>query len=270
MKQNRSKSCISVVSFIAASLLGWNAQAAFDGKIEIKPTQPTATDKVSIVVTKSSCRTGEETSWKENDFKINLNFSESCDEVSEQDFKTEIGPLEGDKSYRIRFGSLHPGLDTPVLRHELKFDVLPAGQQNSVKGQHETPAANADVSGVSVIRGWVCDAQKIEVSFDGRARFPVAYGTERGDTQGACGDVNNGYGMTINLALLGDGQHSMQIFVDGAELASHAFNVHTLSNEAFLRGKSYQASLPDFPEPGQNTQLKWSEADQNFVILGVN
>ena len=271
MKTKQSSFSLSLMSGVVASLLVCHAHAAFDGKIIITPANPTSADTISIQITQTACRTAEESNWKDSDFKINLSFDQDCTEtVPEQDFKTVIGPLQGDQSYRIRFGSKHPGLETPVLRDEVKFDVLPAGQSSSLKGQHEAPAADADVSGVSVIRGWVCDANSIEIAFDGQQRFPVAYGTERGDTREICGDVNNGYGMTINMALLGEGLHTLQVFVDGTEHIKHTINVHTLGDQAFLRGKSYQTSLPDFPERGQSTRVKWSEADQNFVILGVN
>ena len=48
----------------------------------------------------------------------------------------------------------------------------------------ENPSPGALKSGVGVISGWVCEAEELEVSFDGGARLFVPYGSERTDTAG--------------------------------------------------------------------------------------
>ncbi len=51
----------------------------------------------------------------------------------------------------------------------------------------ENPQPNSFLSGLGVISGWVCDAQRIDIEFDG-VRSQAAYGTSREDTRSVCGD----------------------------------------------------------------------------------
>lgn len=77
----------------------------------------------------------------------------------------------------------------------------------------ENPVSGAIKSGVGVLSGWVCDANRLEVSFDGGARLFVPYGSERLDTAYTkdgteiCGDTDNGFGLLWNYNELGDGRH---------------------------------------------------------------
>lgn len=45
----------------------------------------------------------------------------------------------------------------------------------------------------------------------------TAYGTERVDTAGVCGDVNHRFGPLFNWNRLGDGTHEVEACVDGQE-----------------------------------------------------
>ncbi|MDZ7621548.1 MAG: hypothetical protein U5O69_03715 [Candidatus Competibacteraceae bacterium] len=48
----------------------------------------------------------------------------------------------------------------------------------------ESPSSDAFVeSGVGLIRGWVCEAERVEISINGGPLQAVAYGTERGSTR---------------------------------------------------------------------------------------
>ncbi len=144
--------------------------------------------------------------------------------------------------------------------------LLPAlAQAQGLKANLENPAPNSFQSGIGVISGWVCNAQRIEVEFDGlnSLRFQVAYGTMRGDTIPVCGDENNGFGMTVNWNLLRDGQHKVRVLADGVEFASHTFKVTTLGHE-FLTGASGRYAL-DFA--GDRLLIQWSQSLQNFVIV---
>ena len=44
----------------------------------------------------------------------------------------------------------------------------------------ENPQPGSFQSGIGVISGWVCDAQRIDIELDG-VRTQAAYGTNRGD-----------------------------------------------------------------------------------------
>jgi len=129
----------------------------------------------------------------------------------------------------------------------------------------ESPTQGSFESGVGLIRGWVCDATRVEISVDGQPRLPTAYGTQRPDTASVCGDLNNGFGLTFNWNSLDDGVHHVQAFADGVEFASVNSAVTTLGAD-FLTGLDQKVALDDFPSAGQNTTLRWSEPDQNFTL----
>ena len=66
------------------------------------------------------------------------------------------------------------------------------------------PAPNSFQSGIGLIYGWACEAEEIVIELAGTP-VPAAYGTPRADTQGVCGDSNNGFGLPMNWNLLGNG-----------------------------------------------------------------
>ena len=131
----------------------------------------------------------------------------------------------------------------------------------------ENPQPNAKVSGISVLSGWKCAGGTISAQFDGGPIVQAAYGTARLDTQGVCGDSNNGFGVLVNWNLLGNGVHTVRLFDDGAEFASATFTVVS-TGEAFLRGLDGTAVASQFPSPANDTLLEWQESLQNFVIVG--
>jgi hypothetical protein len=120
-----------------------------------------------------------------------------------------------------------------------------------------------------LIRGWVCAASAIEIQIDGGSRQRVAYGTVRPDTEEACGDTNNGFGITYNWNLLGNGTHSLRAFADDVEFANVSFTLTTLGVE-FLAGASGRYEVPNFLQPGNSVIVEWAEPHQNFVIVQNN
>ncbi|HHW76480.1 MAG TPA: hypothetical protein GX399_05515 [Xanthomonadaceae bacterium] len=151
-------------------------------------------------------------------------------------------------------------------------DTLPyAGMAcgGSYRTNLESPQQSSFESGVGLIRGWVCNANTVEVQIDDGARQRVAYGTTREDTAAVCGDTNNGFGYTFNWNRLGNGTHTVRAFVDGAEFASATFTVTGLGVE-YLEGASGEYTLPNFPQAGRNVTVRWSEPHQNFVIVGAS
>ncbi|MBL8259538.1 MAG: hypothetical protein JNM60_07005 [Candidatus Competibacteraceae bacterium] len=150
-------------------------------------------------------------------------------------------------------------------------DTLPfAGQAcgGSQKFYLESPRQTSFESGIGLIRGWICQANKVEVQIDNGARQQIAYGTTRKDTADACGDDNNGFGYTFNWNALTPGNHSLRVFADNKEFSSATFTTTSLG-EDFLRGVSGEYSLPNFPRAGSNVTVRWSEPHQNFVIVGA-
>ena len=133
----------------------------------------------------------------------------------------------------------------------------------------ENPPPGSSQSGLGVISGWVCEAERIDVVFnpgtENEATFQAAYGTDRGDTQGHCNDINNGFGLLFNWNLLGDGQHTVQAKADGEVFGSATVRVTTFDTE-FLRDVGKHARLENFPDTGTDLIVAWQQSLQNFTI----
>ena len=133
----------------------------------------------------------------------------------------------------------------------------------------ENPQPGSFQSGSSVISGWVCDATTLTVTFDGVVSvFEAPYGSSRADTVAACGDTDNGFGLLFNFNLLGDGEHTVRVLVDGSEFASATFTVTTLGSE-FLSGATGSGTAMNFPGVSQEVGLVWQESSQNFSIAAL-
>jgi hypothetical protein len=131
----------------------------------------------------------------------------------------------------------------------------------------ENPPPGDSVSGISVISGWACDANRIEAQVDNFPAQLVAYGTQRTDTMPVCGDDNNGFSLLVNWGNYGDGAHTIIVTRDGVEFARRTFFVTTFGTD-FLRGASGVYRLPDFVN-GRDVIIEWKESVQNFLIIGV-
>lgn len=140
-------------------------------------------------------------------------------------------------------------------------------QATQTKGTLENPGANATKTGIGIISGWVCDANRVEVEVKG-ARFAAAYGTDRGDTQSVCGDANNGFVVLINWNIFGVGTHRIRLLADDRELVSRSVTVKTFGTEQ-LTGKSGTWTLEDWPTAGTETIISWTEALQNIEIVDI-
>jgi hypothetical protein len=133
------------------------------------------------------------------------------------------------------------------------------------RGMLENPRAGSFASGIGVISGWVCDAAELSIQIDEQAPREAGYGTLRKDTEVVCGDTDNGFGLLFNWNNLGDGWHSVRLLVDGAELAFAEFRVVTLGS-GFVRDLDGSFFLEDFPLPGHETEIRWQQSLQNFVV----
>ena len=127
------------------------------------------------------------------------------------------------------------------------------------------PGRNSFQSGVGVISGWVCAADEVEISLGDLPPQRAAYGTERLDTAGECGDTDNGFGLLFNWNLLGGGEHEVVARVDGVELGRAMVTVTTFGEE-FLRGAEGECIAEDFPHAGGSVRVVWQQNQQNFVV----
>ena len=136
----------------------------------------------------------------------------------------------------------------------------------TTKGALGNPGHQTFKSGIGVISGWVCSAQRVEVQI-GTQRIRMAYGTERLDTQGVCGDANNGFVTLVNFNRLQDGVHTARLIVDGRQIGqAHEFKVTTFGQE-FAVGWEGAYTLPNFPHSGRDVLIGWDQGTQNFAIL---
>ena len=137
-------------------------------------------------------------------------------------------------------------------------------QTTLLVGYLENPGADSFQSGIGVLSGWVCAAAVVEIELNGMPQ-QAAYGTERLDTAGVCGDTDNGFGLLFNWNLLRDGEHEVVALVDGVELGRVSVTVTTLGEE-FLRGVEGECLVEDFPYAGERMRVVWQQNQQNFVV----
>ena len=135
-------------------------------------------------------------------------------------------------------------------------------------GVLENPGMTADMlyaerSGISVISGWVCEAEEITIELNG-TEWKAGYGTTRTDTQGECGDTDNGFSLLFNWNLLGDGIHAVKAYADGRKFAAVQVKVATLGEE-FVRLPKIWDKGEEFPGR-EGIGLRWSNSLQNIVI----
>ena len=144
--------------------------------------------------------------------------------------------------------------------------TLPSPSLGQVKGNLENPSNGGYYSGIQVISGWICEAETLELLLDGTQYLIPAYGTERLDTREVCGDIDNGFGLLVNLSNLGSGEHEAVLFADGQEVDRTNFTVTTLSTGEFAKDLEGCVAVSNFPSEGSNVELGWSESTQNFQI----
>lgn len=150
------------------------------------------------------------------------------------------------------------------------FEIVPYNPTQIGFAQHESPRQGEVHSGIGLIRGWVCNAKRIEIAIDGGNRIDMAYGTTREDTKTVCGDVageaNNGYGVTFNWGLLGAGIHRLQAFADDIEFTDVEFEVVTIGGE-FVKDLEGRFLLEGFPAPDESVEVEWRTSSQDFNII---
>ena len=129
----------------------------------------------------------------------------------------------------------------------------------------ENPRPGSFQSGISVISGWVCEAEEVVIEINGEL-WQTDSGTERADTAAVCGDIDNGFGLLFNWNLLGDGVHTIRALADGVEFGQATFTVTTLGGEEFVRGVTGETGVLDFPAEGKEVRLVWQQGAQNFML----
>ena len=153
---------------------------------------------------------------------------------------------------------------------ELGAALTPTPGSGAIEGVLENPRPGSFQSGIGVISGWACESETVVIEIDGQP-VAAAAGTERGDTLDRCGNTDNGFGLLVNWAEFGAGAHEVVALVDGVELSRATVTVTVVDEaEPFVRGLTKRVQLPGFPTPEETVTLEWQEAQQNFVITGVD
>lgn len=134
-------------------------------------------------------------------------------------------------------------------------------------GYMENPLDYAYDSGISVVSGFHCSAQTIEIQFDQYDPIPAATGTPRGDTLDYCGRTDTGFSLLWNWNILGPGQHTVRALADGVEFDSATLTVSTFGDE-FVWGMVLDTDIMAFAV-GKEIHLRWQESKQGFVITGI-
>lgn len=145
------------------------------------------------------------------------------------------------------------------------FLLLLAGTRALAQGVLELPGPLSVQSGIGLVTGYVCEAERVEVAFNRGVRLLVPHGSTRADTERACGREDTGFGFLWNYNLLEDGEHVVELFVDGKRIAERVFTVTTLGAQ-FLRDVNGDVRVNGFPTPSTDVILQWQQANQNFVI----
>lgn len=145
-----------------------------------------------------------------------------------------------------------------------EFVVLTLDQAG--KALIENPPQGSAQSGVGLISGWACVADRVEISIDGGERIRVGGESARGDVISVCGHRNAGFSQLLNFNLLGAGEHTLQLFVKGVAIGEPMRFTVVIPAGEFIRGLKRESVITDFPSVGINAIIDWREAEQNFRL----
>ena len=134
----------------------------------------------------------------------------------------------------------------------------------------EIPGPNSTQTGIGIVSGWHCSANRVEIVVDGGAPSLAGSHTSRGDTLGVCGRTDTGFSLLLNWNLLpikcfGCRYHRVVALADGVEFANTEFQAENFGYE-YMTGKSAEYGITNFLEIGNMTWLRWDEAKQNFSV----
>lgn len=135
-------------------------------------------------------------------------------------------------------------------------------------GYLENPQPGSTQSGISIISGWHCTASEIEIKVDGVSIGGTGVGSVRDDAISVCGHNQSGYAVLYNYNIPAPGEHTIQVYADGALLETRKFRTVRSGGVPFLQGMAGTVDILDFPYQGGITTIEWSEAKQSFVVIG--
>ncbi|MFZ5484953.1 MAG: hypothetical protein ACOZB0_12050 [Pseudomonadota bacterium] len=146
------------------------------------------------------------------------------------------------------------------------FPVAALSAESGVLG---TPVDGSLVSGVSVISGYHCTSNNIEVLIDGASIGKAGAGTTLPSTAAICGHDKTGYSLLYNWNNLAPGNHTVSVYADGTLLGSHHITTLRSGGTAWLSGANRSFDLPNFPSAGKTAKVEWVQSVQNFMVTQI-
>jgi len=210
-----------------------------------------------------------------NNFDVTVDVKRDLTQPCQEEFILGMS-----KTFSTLLGPLERGTYEITIKHpdgliDKSYVLLVDRPRKYIINNHETPEKNQLVSGIGLIRGWACEwftkNHYVQYQIDNEPKQDIPYGSERSDTSTRCSfprskDFPNGYGAVVNWNLYPPGEHRITIWIDGKEQSSRIFYIADYKQE-FLVGIQHDVSITDFPETGITSHLKWSQANQNFIIV---
>jgi hypothetical protein len=259
--------------------------------IELLPKFPIASSPASVTLKRNTCKANAPESELQSFPHPKVTVSNSTFMVDGVRFGYQqicIGPSlgEGPTTQSFLLGSLNPGKYSVTLKGtpgdfppnpntpretaatlSTAFVVLSVEQAQ--RAILELPAAGSTQSGIGVVSGWACVADRAEMSINGGPKLKLSGESPRADVAAVCGHEQAGFGTLLNFNNLGSGSHSIQLYIKGVPVGQPTrFTVVVPAGE-FARGLRKEVTVPDFPSAGKSSVLDWREAQQNFGIREV-
>ena len=126
-------------------------------------------------------------------------------------------PLPKEKSALA--SQLHSAVtDTATHTVDSTQDVATADKVESFFMENPNKGSGNTKSGISILSGWACRADEVEVEFEGiDGSLPLLYGSGRSDTKKVCNDEDNGFVSLFNYNLLPAGKNTLILYIDNKE-----------------------------------------------------
>ena len=135
---------------------------------------------------------------------------------------------------------------------ELGAALAPAPSSSAIEGKLENPAPASYQSGVGVISGWVCARPTKSSSRSTGIPLwrPLARSGRTPWIRVAIED--NGFGLLVNWAEFGAGEHEVVALVDGVELSRATVTVTVVdATQPFVRGLAKRDGVGGFSDAGR-------------------
>lgn len=137
------------------------------------------------------------------------------------------------------------------------------------QGYIENPGHMSYESGVGIISGFHCTADKVKIIVDDREVGLAYVGTNRADAKSLCGKEEVGFAYLINFNSLSPGEHKIKLLHNDVMFATATFFTKRSGGQEFAKGLKRRFRIDGFPSRAQGAEIVWVESKQNFVISKI-